>query len=240
MALDLGRGALDPQILGRQAALLAVGEVDLDAAFALEHAQLGRPGRVVGLVAAGDRAPTWGSVVGAHGTSFSTRASLTSMIGMPSRIGIGQPRLAADQLAGRRIVFQRPVRQPGRPGFPAASGRRRRGGGSRLRSMQLGWPGIARPGVSWPAAAGTRAAGRRRPSRGRRSAAWRGRSVSAASSSACFSAGPNGSIIDSEVTRLRSPACFTASQSVDRLRLRKKAASAAISRSRSSSTGSSA
>src|SRR5262245_53479679 len=52
MAHDLGRRAFDPQILGWQRAALAVGEIDLHSALGLEHAQLRRPRRVVGLVVA--------------------------------------------------------------------------------------------------------------------------------------------------------------------------------------------
>ena len=51
---------------------------------------------------------------------------------------------------------------------------------------------------------------------------------------------PNGNTMESDVIRLWSTACLTASQSIDRLRLRKKPASAAIRRSRSSDTASSA
>src|SRR5579864_901052 len=45
MAHHLGRRALDAQIFGRQRAMLAVREVDLDLGFVLEHAQFGGPGR---------------------------------------------------------------------------------------------------------------------------------------------------------------------------------------------------
>src|SRR6516164_5506026 len=43
MTHHLGRRAFDPQIFGWQRATLAVGEIDLDAALGLEHAQLGGP-----------------------------------------------------------------------------------------------------------------------------------------------------------------------------------------------------
>src|SRR6185437_5051796 len=85
VALDLGRRTLDAQVLGRQEKLLAVGEVDLDARAFLEDAQLVRPRRGRGLVAA-----LVGRGLGetvAHGLPPRCRASLTSMIGMPSRIG---------------------------------------------------------------------------------------------------------------------------------------------------------
>src|SRR5476649_887181 len=85
MALHLGRRAFDAEVFRRQAALHAVGEIDVDARARLEHAQLLRPGRGLRLVAAlvgnGFRE------VGGHELPVRWRASLTSMIGMPSRIG---------------------------------------------------------------------------------------------------------------------------------------------------------
>src|SRR5688500_7089325 len=91
VALHLGRRALDAQVLGRQRVGDAVGELDLHPALFLEDAQLGRPRRS-GLVAAfvGRRLgelPLLRLICSAHGTSLIWRASLTSMIGMPSRMG---------------------------------------------------------------------------------------------------------------------------------------------------------
>src|SRR5579883_1137369 len=85
MPHHLGRRALDPQVLGRQVHPLAVGEIDLDPAFGLEHAQLLGPRRIGRFVMALVRYRL--RDVAAHQTSFSCRASLTSMMGMPSRIG---------------------------------------------------------------------------------------------------------------------------------------------------------
>src|SRR5476649_289787 len=87
VALHLGGRAFDAQILGRHHIALAVGEIDLKPALGLEHAQLARPGSARSFVAApvGNRFRK--TVFRAHAPSFNWRASLTSMIGMPSRIG---------------------------------------------------------------------------------------------------------------------------------------------------------
>src|SRR5471032_3056065 len=85
VALHLGRRAFDAQVLGRQAALHAVGEVDVDARARLEDAQLLRPRRGRGLVAA--LVGCGFGKVRSHELPVRCRASLTSMIGMPSRIG---------------------------------------------------------------------------------------------------------------------------------------------------------
>ena len=79
--LHLGRRALDPQIFGRQAEARDVVEFDVEALFGAVEAQLDRPWVCFA------RAHGCGNRFGAVSSSRRGRASSTSMIGMPSRIG---------------------------------------------------------------------------------------------------------------------------------------------------------
>src|SRR5262249_31350460 len=87
VTLHFGRWAFDAQVFRRQGVGSAVGELDLEPAFLLEEAQLGRPRRRLGFVAALVGHRLGELVAGVHGVSLSGRASLTSMMGMPSRTG---------------------------------------------------------------------------------------------------------------------------------------------------------
>ena len=80
VALHLGRRAFDAQIFRRQAKPRAVVERDLEQLLRLLQAQLDRPARFASLTAA---AGALRRLLG----SRAARASSTSMIGMPSRIG---------------------------------------------------------------------------------------------------------------------------------------------------------
>ena len=132
-----------------------------------------------------------------------------------------------------RVVLQRPVRGRAHQdfqqlGIDAGAARRRGGRIVRWRAHRAGWSLFCWPIYSTPRGL------LRRLSIGPLGGVSRGlaegahfqegdqqlgarRVLSAASRSACFSAGPNGRTIDSEVTRLASAACFTASQSVEQV-----------------------
>ena len=84
VALDLGRGALDAQELGRESEAPAIIEVDLEGLVRLLQANLRRPVLDLERTAHGPAPPPRDG----GGRSLSRgRASSTSMIGMPSRIG---------------------------------------------------------------------------------------------------------------------------------------------------------
>src|SRR5262249_26102168 len=165
---------------------------------------------------------------------------------------IGKPRLAADQLACDRIIFKRSVRGGAHQdlqqlGIDARAPGRCAGGivrwGAHRWQPDLFERGIARLQLARlggvPSAEPKVLSGEPKAFISRRATRSLARAVeSLASKSACFSAGPKGSTIDNDVTRLASAACFTASQSVERLRPRKNAARPAIRRSRSSSINS--
>ncbi len=120
----------------------------------------------------------------------SGRASSGSMIGMPSRIGIGEPGLAADQLVARRGHIRAAPWSPGRPGSRAGADRSASGGARIGSAMAFLSPC---PGSQLTAAG---RACHPRPMRPRSAAARAahppGPPRLGASSSACFSAARTG------------------------------------------------
>src|SRR5471032_2201080 len=94
VALHLGRRALDAEIFGSQAEALAVVEIDLQRPLFRLEPDLDRPMHGVEAAAgagrrgaAHDGAPGLWALAAARSSSLSGRASSTSMIGIPSRIG---------------------------------------------------------------------------------------------------------------------------------------------------------
>ena len=86
VSLDLGRWALDTQIFGREAKPGAVVEGNFEQLFRFFEAQLERPTRRPARVPSNPLQGEGGRFAGSS-SSRSRRASSTSMIGMPSRIG---------------------------------------------------------------------------------------------------------------------------------------------------------
>ena len=109
MSLHLGRRALDAQVLGRQRKGAAIGELDLERASSLMSRSSVGQGVLADFVAAfvGHRlwrsrpSPSWHVPEGPRLAHQHDRNAVAD--------GIGEPGLAADQLAGRRIILQRPV-----------------------------------------------------------------------------------------------------------------------------------
>ena len=87
VALDLRRRALDPQQLGRQAEAAAVVEVDLQHLLVALQPDLDRMMAVAERPVMAARTRIARTAGRRAGSSSSGRASSTSMIGMPSRIG---------------------------------------------------------------------------------------------------------------------------------------------------------
>ena len=86
VSLDLGRWALDTKLFGRETKPGAVVEGNFEQLFRFFEAQLERPARRPARVHSNPLQGAGGGLAGSS-SSRSRRASSTSMIGMPSRIG---------------------------------------------------------------------------------------------------------------------------------------------------------